>query len=120
MARKRMVTRTVHATSCEVTAFNLNEKKLDTVTVIVGGHFEQGNKLDTAVTKAMPEGMTFCAINKIDYIEERYGMLEVDFLKYAHKLTKEEEAEADAEDTSDVAEETATEQVKADKKNKNK
>lgn len=115
MARKRMVTRTVTGTECEIQIVTISASEITTIKETISGEYDDTTKLMKAVKKAVEtEDLKVLQILSTTKIEKCYGMLETEFLKLAKELDPETrkllETEGDStETTEDSTTETAPE-----------
>ena len=87
--RKRMVTRTITSTTCEVKVYHKSENEVVTETHTLAGNFsaETYDKAMKALKKLIEnEECIVVAIIEMHTLEHKYGMEECDFIRYADLL----------------------------------
>lgn len=90
MARTRMVTRTINVTTITAICMDLTTPTnpiTETRTLdITGEKYDSDKALKVAKKQYETDTFKVVAIATLDYHEEMYGLLEIDFIKYAQKL----------------------------------
>ena len=87
--RKRMVSRTITSTTCEVKVYHKSENEVVTETHTLAGNFsaETYDKAMKALKKLIEnEECIVVAIIEMHTLEHKYGMEECDFIRYADML----------------------------------
>lgn len=88
MARERMVTRTIEVLEAQVICLDVNTVETTIRTLELTGVGKVSNEKILSILKKNYETDTFkvVAIQSTNVREELYGLKELDFLKYAHRL----------------------------------
>lgn len=87
--RKRMVTRTITSTTCEVKVYHKSSNEVITETHTLAGSFsaETYDKAMKQLKKLIENNeCVVVAIISMQNVEHKYGMEENDFIKYADML----------------------------------
>lgn len=87
--RKRMVTRTIISTTCEVKVYHKSANEVVTETHTLAGNFsaETYDKAMKRLKKLIEnDECVVVAIIEMHTVEHKYGMEECDFIKYADML----------------------------------
>lgn len=105
MARVRMVTRTVVGTECDVMCVNTMTAQIEYKTLMLGTFTDDEKTCIKLLKKEYEDEYTkIVKVERMDKLEKCYGMLETEFLKYAHELDLKTRKmlELEDEDTSDT------------------
>lgn len=87
MARERMVTRTINVTECEVMCVDVTTAETTINTFELTGESYTSDKALKELKKHYEtETLKLVVVQGMNTREEIYGLLEVDFLKVAHRL----------------------------------
>lgn len=87
--RKRMVTRTIVSTTCEVKVYHKSANEVVTETHTLAGNYsaETYDKAMKQLKKLIEDGeRVVVAIIEMHTVEHKYGMEEGDFIRLAHTL----------------------------------
>lgn len=88
MARERMVTRTITATEYTVLCLDVTKCNVSRETLTLTGEALSTEKALKALKKKYETvELKLVTIEATNSVEEIYGMLETDFIKYATKMT---------------------------------
>lgn len=100
MARVRRVTRTITSTVATCMVCNITTATVETKELTLSLKLTQDEALKAAQKAYDSDTMKVVAVQSVKYDEALYGMLEVDFLKYAQRLDA-DEVEDEDENESD-------------------
>ena len=113
MARKRVVSRTILGTKAEVMTVNTVSQKIENVSYLISGTFEDDEKL----LKALKKGNETDTIKLVQVVtkephNELLAMLEEDFIKMAKPMNPETHKfiEADGTESGEELEDVSTEE----------
>lgn len=88
MAKPRMVTRTVLTTRVTVLCLNTETAEPFNETVLLSGTYKDNKSILKDAKKILEtsDEISVCKVVDLSVEEKLYGLLETDFLKYAHEL----------------------------------
>lgn len=120
MARTRMVTRTITATEVTALTIEVSTQKVSTsVFTLTGYSYTDDTALKYIKKNYETNNFKIVSIISLTEHEEIYGLLERDFLRYAHKLDGERHfinEDVEIEDEEPTEEPTTEEPTEAKKK----
>ena len=99
-----MVTRTVVGTEAEVQIVSISATEISTIKVLVGGEFDDNEKLLKAIKKQTEtEDIKVLKIIATSKLEKCYGMTEAEFIKLAKELDPSTRKALEAEEKASKA-----------------
>lgn len=102
MKKERLITRTITSTNCSVLCYDLTSGQIAHKDFTVSGDFTKVSDDEKLafIREAMEkrEKVSVIKVDALVAVKRKYAIAETDFLKYAHVMTKEEEAENSEEE----------------------